>query len=365
MTRFEILLFNLEPTLKKLDRLCKKSSNISYRLGDTIVVNLENNSHHKVMGRELFVEGSYKVNGWEFVAHIKHFAHKNIITQVNYDIEIPTKYRTSPPICEHCNKNIYRKDTYLVYNTTSKEFKQLGKACIEKYTSGLSAEECVLLAQTYETINNSIQDMNMELCNLRGSYFNGLYSSDKVKIIAVECVKTGQDKKYLRDIYNKYNFENVSHEYSEIIKKIDEWIKTENDTSLFFSNASVAWSLDYISYSEFGLIIGLIKKYINTKQREASTNNTYAGNIGDKIIIKVASARVLYTKVLGRFGVSYIYEIVDDLGRVYIWSTSLKSSLKSGCKLSATIKTLGEYKNIKQTVITRGKVSFDSEDSIL
>lgn len=61
-------------------------------------------------------EGTAVINDWEFIAEVDHTEKGNIITGVG--VEVPERYYTSKPICEHCNSNRYRKNTYIVRNKT-------------------------------------------------------------------------------------------------------------------------------------------------------------------------------------------------------------------------------------------------------
>lgn len=86
-------------------------------------------------------EGTAKLNNWEFIASIEHKEGGNIIRTFNKDAEIPTRYFTSDPICEHCNSKRRRNKTCLVRNTVTSEWKQVGLSCLKDFTCGLSAED--------------------------------------------------------------------------------------------------------------------------------------------------------------------------------------------------------------------------------
>lgn len=86
-------------------------------------------------------EGTAKLNDWEFIASIEHKEGGNIIRTFNKDVEIPTRYFNSDPICEHCNSKRRRSKTCLVRNTVTGEWKQVGLSCLKDFTCGLSAED--------------------------------------------------------------------------------------------------------------------------------------------------------------------------------------------------------------------------------
>ena len=83
-------------------------------------------------------EGVAVVSGWRFIASVEHTSKGNIINRA-CDIEIPERYYTGQPMCEHCNSRRGRKDTYIVMNEETGEFKQVGKSCLKDFTNGMSA----------------------------------------------------------------------------------------------------------------------------------------------------------------------------------------------------------------------------------
>lgn len=119
----------------------------------------------------------------------------------------------------------------------------------------------------------------------------------------------------------------------------------------------------------------------NTKVKEAIEAQTekepaseYIGNVGEKITIEVVLTNI--TSWETKFGTQYLYSFKDASGNVLVWKTStgwFKADddgnvtsifLNSGDKeikfneeftLTATIKEHSEYKEVKQTVLTRVK----------
>ena len=99
------------------------------------------------------VYGEVIHNDWEFVAVIAHEDAGNVIRQMKEDIEVPARYYYTDPVCEHCNTKRKRKDTYLIHNVSSDEWKQVGKTCLTEFTNGMDAE---LVASYISTFNCSL-----------------------------------------------------------------------------------------------------------------------------------------------------------------------------------------------------------------
>ena len=110
-------------------------------------------SKEKHIARFITVEvsGTAKVNDWEFVAELEHTENGNIIRGTGI-YEIPERYYTGKPVCEHCKSNRFRKNTYIVRNSTTGEFKQVGKSCLMDFTNGLSAEAVASYIAFFEEV---------------------------------------------------------------------------------------------------------------------------------------------------------------------------------------------------------------------
>ena len=82
----------------------------------------------------------------------------------------------------------------------------------------------------------------------------------------------------------------------------------------------------------------------------------YQGEVGDRIERAVTVTKAL--PIDGYYGTSTMHIFVDDEENVYVWTTAAKT-LEAGESylLKGTIKELKTYKGIKQTVLTRCKVS--------
>ena len=114
---------------------------------------LEDERKHKYIARFVIVDvdGLAVINDWKFVAAVEHTENGNVIRSTG-EVEVPEKYYTSQPVCEHCGINRYRKDTYIVMNVKTGEFKQVGKSCLNDFTRGMSAES----AAQYTSLFNEL-----------------------------------------------------------------------------------------------------------------------------------------------------------------------------------------------------------------
>lgn len=398
--RFTIPTNKIEKLSKIIKRYQKKGAHITFELGEEVIEDgtlyFEDARTHivksegiKVKCQEVFVEGSYKINDWCFLGTIQFTERGNIIrlADSSFEGQVPEKYLHTPQICEHCGTIRNRKDTYLIYNEKTNEFKQVGSKCLLEYTRGLDAEECASIMSCldkFASLSNKDYSEDEFFGNGYSSTGAG-FSSDIVKKHAIALINrygytrmqdgvgSASDladflfRNSSDDIWNE-RFGELTIASDEEVKAIDKYaeqfVESENQ---YMRNASLAWLNSCAEYRDFGLICSFVytynKEMSKVAQNASKSSSEYQGNIGDRITINVVSAKVLYTKEPYSYygSCSYVQELIDDNGNVYIWSSqnviNLDDNFKeNGCiTVTGTVKDHKDYKGIKQTVLTRCK----------
>ena len=401
----------LEKLEKIITKYQKKGANITFEKRGEVTekgtLYVMDHIHHcqfdepiDVKCTQVFVEGSYIINGWQFVGTIEFTELGNIIRLADSSFEgkVPARYLHTPKICEHCGKIRNRKDTYLIYNSETGEFKQVGSSCLLDYTQGLDADKC---ADIMSCLNKVLELSNKDFSedDFMGNGYDSTgcgMSRDIVLPIAYAYVKQygyqrmfegqGTAHDVLIMLWNGLHDEEMVRRYESLVMPTDEELKAIDavakntieqtmkeiqngnyDINEYMYNASLAWLKESLEYRDFGLISSFVNTCLKQfareaeiKQRNESRTNEWVGNVGDRITIKVASARVLYTKDNSYHsyyaGCSWVMEIIDTEGHTFKWSAST-NNIQEGNTIVATVKEHSEYKGVKQTVITRGKVT--------
>lgn len=329
-------------------------------------------------------EGEAIVNGWRFVASVEHTENGNIIKSC-CGIEVPERYYTSKPVCEHCHSNRYRKDTYIVMNEETGEFKQVGKSCLRDFTNGMSAEAVAMYAAAFDELIEGEANCGS------GSWTAYLNTEEFAKYAAEAVLRFGYKKREdfvystaqrALDYYNtdrgflrgrwadkareemeQVGFDAESEEAVDLAQKALEWVKGQEETSNYMHNLRTVSTLEYVQDRNAGILASLIQAYRRWRAQEdareaarkAAEASVWVGNIGDKITIEVSEV----TAVTGwetQWGYTRLYKIVDEAGNVYTWktATTVKTDTK---KLTGTVKNHTEFRGVKQTEITRCKAA--------
>ena len=368
--KYIVLKKNVEKLQKKVNRIRNKGANVVFEVADKpTFIKSKKFEELYYEAYEVEAEGCYRIDGWQFVGTIEHLDSGNVIRLASSEFEgkVPERYRSCEPYCEHCNTHRNRKDTYLVHNESTGEFKMVGKQCLMSYTNGLDAAVC---AELMSVVNGIDEEPNEdEIDDVEAMYLGGgSYAGNSiVKNVAYEVVTESgyvPSSTYI-EISNKVfgPYMPINHEE---IKDIDEWAKGVDANSEYMRNAKTMWfSKNPYECRDIALIASFINVYLKqkaietakAKRAKALANSGHVGEVGKRIEFEVESCRVLYTRSNAHCSYyasdSWVYEIVDSNGNVLVWSTSC--DVEKGMRFSATVKSHGEYRGVKQTTITRGK----------
>lgn len=308
--------------------------------------------YYTQIGVELEID--YKVGDYDIVAELEHHQEGNIIRQINYNYSVDSKYRTAKPYCEHCNKLRNRNNTFLLIDKTGNT-KQVGKSCLKDFI-GYDNEKIIELVSR---INLCMTD----------------YDEEKVindsKEYDFQELKNVANKFYQLILKNGYNKENPFKDFDKINynkdleSKVDKVLNVVNtgwynDNSDYCHNIKIILGLEYIESKHWRLLLSYINSALNYLQ-DLQINNTYLGNINDKVEFTIKEFKALYSN--GKYSYysdeNITYKIKTTNNQIVIWSTEKEP--KANQTYKATIKSLKEYKDVKQTVVTRCRLIENKE----
>lgn len=367
MTYFEIPECNLEDLRKRVARIEKKcianNCNFSYQeIGECFKEIEIDKKKQFVRFIQIEAEGKAIVNNWEFVCELEHTVNGNLIrsfSQDNLD-----RFYSIDAQCEHCHTNHDRKYTYIVKNTITGEYKQVGKACLKLYTNGMDVSTICYVLQFLD----DIEDMQHFDSLPANRYFDVREVLDRTITIVDESgyVKASEPS----CTSGKVKFELGSSSvyellHTDIVESMIDWVLSVDAVGDYLHNLQIICKSKYVDYKNLNLLVSLYPTYLKflakEQERSAKVNKSlsaYVGNVGDKITINVKNWRPV-TGYETQWGYMLIIEFIDENGNVYIWKTqSFDESKfeKENLVISATIKEHSVYNDIKQTVLTRCKV---------
>lgn len=302
---YEGNLDRLEKKLKRIFNKCKTyGCDFHYEQTGEEFRELKDEKGNKYTARFVLVEaeGTAVINDWEFVAELEHTEKGNIITGVA-GIEVPERYYTTTPVCEHCNSKRYRKNTYIVRNKTTGEFKQVGKSCLKDFTHGMSAEAVTQYMSLFDTLIegetpepgcsyqryvNTKEYLSYVAETIR--HFGYTRSSDEGISTAIRALDfydaahgRAVTKEYLQDLLDKMRSVNFDIDSDLTVKLVSDalaWVSEQEENSNYIHNLKTACSLEYVK-GNFGLYASLFPAYDRDLERldDMKTNACSTGGI--------------------------------------------------------------------------------------
>lgn len=344
---------------------------------------------------DIDVEGKAEVNGWRFAATLEYTPHGNIIAGVE-GIEIPERYYNCEPWCEHCKTRRDRKNSYIVQNMETGEFKQVGKGCLKDFTHGLSAEAAALCESWFKEAEDA------SMWGGFGGWPTRYYDVDAFMAVAAEAIRVcgyvrstdnGVSTRTIADMFYRIEngmripfleedewrkeyeaavergFDSKRTESVELAKAVRAWILANDRNDNYFHNLKIACSMKCAESSHLGLLVSSFPAYNREleyqaekrererKEAEERANSSYMGNVGDRVAF-VCSEYRLITSWETQFGRTYVFKLKDENGLTATWKTSnwVDDSV-IGKTVKGTIKELKEFRGVKQTELTRCRIA--------
>ena len=398
--RYAVLDGNMDRLRKKMTRIgnkCRKfGCDFSFSEVGEEFREVEDGDEKYVLRYVLVdVEGHAVVNGWKFIASVEHTDKGNIISKVVTDVEVPERYYDIDPVCEHCGTNRRRKDTFIVMNEETGEFKMVGKSCLKDFTGGMSAEAVTAFIAGFDEVIKGETPMEgyslvrymkvREFLHYVAETIRHFGYVKRASGVRGTADRAGNyyayDHGWLNGPWNEFERERCKKEMEmcgfnpdspeavDETEKALEWLNGQEDNSNYMHNLKVACSLEYDNGHD-GVLASLFPTYkrelaYEAERRareaerlariEAEKVSEWVGNVGDKVDIRVRKVEVI-TAWVSSYGyrdkMVYVYKITDDSGNIFTWKTGtdIPEDVKG---IRGTVKEHKEFRGVKQTEVTR------------
>lgn len=381
---FTIYACYTQEVVKKLKKMAKKAekygiafdysvddeylTNVSTYSADFWVINNHPDNTYPVEAVDIAIDcdSLIKSGDWTICAKIEHSNDAgNLVYMFGDDPALPGWY-SAPARCEHCNTNRYRATTYIVQDAAG-NYKQVGKSCLRDYT-GIAPATAAIWATLHDEINNvcltgkPIDEIPHESRFVDIKYIishavdeineNGYIKATELKSTKSETIK--------RIASNKPATEKAQDTANNII----DWLNSlpiETCKSDLIANCIQLAKNGYCKYDHVGMLCYMPIAYKNHICRKNVINyseksSKYVGNVGERITIKTNQAAFV-TSFENQYGMTFLYKFIDSSGNVFVWFSSNQIDISAEMTVKGTIKAHNDRNGVKQTVITRCKVS--------
>jgi hypothetical protein len=332
-----------------------------------------------------------KFAGWTFAGTLDPLDGGNSIRKVPGTPETPVQYRTTKPVCDHCNLNRRRNETFLVYNEEG-EWKQLGRQCIADFLGGADPHAiAAALEYLLELDEFASDDGDDDGFGGGGGYVarTSVFSLLTWSAAAIRqfgwMSRTEARDSYVPKIATADQINNFWE--ARTAQEREDWhIDAPNDDDKLLAFATIQhWNADSaendythnlklvlnqgtVEPKQYGIAVSAVASYQRflgkmaerkaTESRKATVSE-HLGTIGERRVFQDLEVIGNLAKE-GQYGVTTILRFLDPQGQALTWFASgyKDEEFKLGTivTLLATIKKHDEYLGQKQTILTRASV---------
>jgi len=337
------------------------------------------------------------LNGWKFVATLQHVHGEengngpmSVIRAVPGE-EVPVQYRSADAwTCDHCHKRIQRRDTYLVRNVTTDEYKQVGSNCLKDFLGHADPHALATYAELLGIANELLEGSGAESGFGGDARFVDLQSFLSFTALAIR-LDGWVSRKAVRENPNagsatadraeelmfprgSTSVEDRHEPDANDITLADEtlaWTATLQDQDAnslndYLYNLRVVTASPVLERRSLGLAASAVYVYMRQQEKLAErratqatvANSEFIGTVGEKI--EVTATLTLALPIQTDFGASTLYKFVTPDGNLIVWFSSgqgTDAEIGTMLRVRGTVKRHETRDGIKQTSITRAKVT--------
>lgn len=356
-------------------------------------------SDYKVTPVTLTGDNPTVAGDWKLVAYLRNVRGGESMTvcHLTDDYRVPADLKNGTH-CDHCNTNRYRKFVAVLRNDSNGEVKKIGSSCLQDFlplTSIHSAAHWNTLEEAMNIFNDAdeMSDCDEEKFRSYGvatpSYYNmteylahvckwilkngEFVSRSKAREMderrswdrAAPFAKTATADLAIRD-FDLQDREPPAPEDFNIARAAIAYCETElvkqDDPNDYISNmiAVVCGAENLLEHKHCGLVASLVT--LHQRDLDHKARETAKAQLGASEYFGEIKKRDTFSLTLtgtnefdGMYGTTYLYRFVDADNNTAVWFSSKNCDLSKGetYQVKGTVKEHKQYRDTKQTVLTR------------
>ena len=360
---------SLELTLVRLNKKAAKAGMPDIKLTELGTTTEKDGKGSVTVFRQIAIEAETIIHGdWKVAARIDHnddpSGAKNLVYNAPGE-PCPREYYHAGANCDHCGWTRKRRDTFILVNEKTDEYKQIGRTCVQEFTGGLNPNAVI---KQLERLGNFIEQANeasknVPLADRRKidltiflAYVNmsmrelGWTSMKEAREHGDTTVSTRDQA--LHAMFSEYSDQPTQDDFDHAEAAMD-WVKTlDPDRDEFTHNIHTLCTDGYGDYKAAGIAASIVWMYDKHLAREAKkalpSSSEYLGEIGKHI-----TGEVTVTGNDVRDGTYGTYNLVtmksNDGATIVTMGRFDPGKVGTRFKLKAKVKDHTEFRGEKQT----------------
>ena len=381
-----ILQDNISWLVKKVEHMNRRANRLKLPLM-TLKIDREDTKNEKQESGLVFtyvkaalIGETPQLSGWHLVARIEHnndpaFIGGNVIAVVPGQV-LPKEYREAGPTCDHCKTNRFRNDTFVLQNGDG-EYMRVGRQCLRDFLGHMSAAAMIEWSKYEKFAADMFGEAKENSSRVRYAWHlptviamalavTEIYGwCSRAKAQEEDRTATSSEVMYQLGNHNIPPELRVrpNENHTTMAEAVIEWGKGLGDTNDYEYNLGNVARSGVVPDSLFGTTVSMViayKKALDMLEKKRSRKaSEYVGNPKDKITVKLRFANCWYVE--NQFGTAAILKFYDEKDNIFIWKTGSMGDgdfdKETWYSVKGTIKEHGEFRDEKQTIMTRCKVT--------
>ncbi len=372
-------MFKLEKKIKALNKKALKAGTGEIKI-TTISKTIDKNDDGTVdVVFQIALEGETpKINGWAFIARLDHntdpTGESNLI-YVMPSATLPVQFRTAAANCDHCGWDRRRRDTYILQNEKTSEYKQVGRTCIRDFI-GVDPARIAEQAERYVKVMGLLDEareegwggMNDHRDIFLPSYLAWVSQSIRLygwisgREAYEEFDKVSTASQAVGDMFSTYRPELPTDEDKELAEAAIAHVLTLETKNDFIFNINAIAKQNYLDWKATGLAAAIMFVYNRHLEEEAKreaaadlSKSEHVGALKERLEFDV---RIIGKRwVEGYYGSSALIRMLDANDNLFVTFASGNFgddvNIGDAITIRGTVKKHDEYKGVKQTIINR------------
>lgn len=326
-------------------------------------------------------------SGWTFLAVVDYEAAAPTFrkTPAADAFEVPVRYRETGPICEHCQVDRRRTETFILRHEDGRVV-QVGRQCIRDFLGHHTPEHIAALAafeaQVRDCLGCEADEMALGVGPFvpevesflswvvwsinRWGWVSRKASSDFGRRATASCAEEAFEK-YLKACREGRGDRAAKPGDLEKARAAEVlgWARQIGDgetrtLSDYEHNLKTICSLGRVGSKHFGLVASAVPAFDREVARRKAVKSEHVGEVGERL----RGVRVFVDRVIGLADSAYGTSIVvmrDLEGHAFKWFTTRVPDTGREYEMTATVKEHGEWQGTLQTIVTRAELHADDE----
>lgn len=346
----------------------------------------------KLTGEEFVIEG------YKFVGTLDlNTVPGSVIVNAVPGQSVPEEFFEHDGSCDHCGKIRRRSATFVLRNEETGEHIAVGRQCVRDFI-GYDASGLLRFLERVDAVSGSFSmsdddDMLLYQSGPRmaptfckytvlatTAALINLYGWVPRSAAGIDRSPTSSEVSYVLDP-PRFTDGKQRAAYLELIRTIEKtqaadlktawdaiaWLEEQDGNNEYLHNLRTLNEGERIPHKMFGYWCSLVATYLRAQeklrlQERQKNTSEWVGDVKQRLEVKI---KVAQTRTFdGLWGTTWMYTMLDDEGRTFVWFSSGRADLKDGREyvIKGTVKEHKLYNGWKQTMLSRVKVLEEIEN---